>query len=214
MKLYASIYVFAYMLLLITAIYLAYYGEEEMTFLGNSLSDLGAQQAKGNWALNTAIACMGIATLVYGSYALKQQWMFLVIVYFFGVSFGMTGIYKAAGFDALTNYDYAQDTLHSLFLVVSSFAFVLLCIGILFKVKVLDYKVQTSIVLLGIFFLFFLQFQFPEYKGLFHQLLLFIAFGWLFYVFTSYNFEKNTRPRFNKTRVYQKLKKQLFQDEK
>lgn len=198
MRFYASIYVFSYVLLLLVTFILPFYSEPGVKFMETSLSELGAQETKGSWAMNTAISCMSLATLIYGSFSLKEQWLQLVVLYFFGVSFGMTVIYQMAGFDLLFHYNYSYDALHALFSILSGFAFVLLCISIFFKVNVITHKVQTAIALLIAIVFLLLQIQFPEYIGLFQRLLFLICFGWLFYALTMYNFDKRDRSYFSR----------------
>ena len=214
MRLYASIYVLAYILLMIVAFTATLYSETAMTVVETSLSELGAQQTKGNWIINTAFAAMSMATLIYGSYALKRHWMPLIVLYFFGISFGMTAIYPLAGMDEALHYNYTHDALHHLFSILSGFGFVLLCISLFFKIQDDMHILQTTLVL-GIAIIFsILPMTFPEYNGLFQRFLFLICFGWLFYALTSYNFEKKDTPYFDKKKEYKKLKKHLFKDEK
>ncbi|RMA58763.1 DUF998 domain-containing protein [Ulvibacter antarcticus] len=213
MRLYASIYVFAFILLTAVAFILPYYSEEGMTILGNSISDLGAQQTNRSWVINFSIAFMSIATLVFGSYALKRHSIQLAALYFFCVSFGMTGIFKSAGLNELIHYNYTYDALHFLFYEISGIAFAVLCISLFFKIDKKVHKFQTIVVFLVVVALSLVPFQFSEYQGIFHRLIFIVTLGWLFYAFTCYSFKVKTTHYFNRISQYQKFKKNLSKNE-
>ncbi len=203
MRLYASIYVLAYILLITVALTATLFSDTNMTLIGNSLSELGAQQTSGNWIINISFAAMSLATLIYGSYILKRHWIPFIALYFFGISFGMTAIYQLAGSNSLIHYNYTYDALHSLFSVLSGFGFIVLCLSIFTKNIGKTPKIQTALVLGLTIVLSILQFSFPEYIGLFQRLMFLICFGWLFYALTSYKFEKIEPQYFNKKKKYQ-----------
>jgi len=205
MRLYASIYLFAYTLFVFVAIALPYFGEDGIHFFEHNLSDLGAQQTTGNWAMNIAFMVMSLATVVYGSYALQQHWGHLLVLYFFTCAFGLTAVYQSAGVDTLLLYDYTHDSLHHLFSIIAGFGFMVLCISFFFKLTLTKHRVQTAIVFLIAILLSLLQVQFSQYEGLFQRLLLLICFGWLFFAFTVYDFDKKKRQDKKRMKRYKNI---------
>jgi hypothetical membrane protein len=205
MRLYASIYLFAYTLFLFVAIALPYFGEDGIHFFEHNLSDLGAQQTAGNWAMNMAFMIMSLATMVYGSYALRQHWLQLLVLYFFTCAFGLTAVYQSAGVDTSLLYDYTHDSLHHLFSTIAGFGFMALCISFFFKLKLTKHRVQTAMVFLVAILLSVLEVQFSQYEGLFQRLLFLTCFGWLFYALTVYDFDKKKRHHKKRMKRYKNI---------
>ncbi|PKA84498.1 uncharacterized protein DUF998 [Ulvibacter sp. MAR_2010_11] len=213
MRRYAYIYICAYLLLVVVSFVLPLFNGAGTQLIENNLSSLGAQQMQGNWIMNTTFGFMCLATLIYGSYTLKDQWVQLVVLYFFGVSLGMMAVYQAAGSNALVQYNHTSDALHFLFSELAGFGFLLLCISIYFKIRVPLYKMQTAAVIGIVIILSILQYQLPQYQGISQRILILISFGWLFYALTSYRSDFKKSPYINSKNLYKTVKNSIPPDE-
>ncbi len=192
MRLYAILYIFAYVLLLATVFILPLFSFDEYSIIQNTISELGAQQVPGNWLANTTIIILSLAIVLLATKQLKLYWKQLVVIYFFCVSFLLTGVYQLAGLDTHQHiFNYTNDALHSLFSMITGFAFCLFCIFFVFIVEKKEHKWQT----LGAFLLALIaplmMWQHPEFKGIYQRVLFLGSFGWLFYALTSYQFKNN-----------------------
>jgi hypothetical membrane protein len=179
----------------------------------NTISELGAQKVPGNWFANTTIVLVSFGIVLLATKQIKLYWKQLIALYFFCISFFLTGVYQLAGIDAHQYiFNYTDDALHSLFYMITGFAFCVFCILLIFIVKEKKPKWQTF----GAFSLALIaplmMWQYPEYRGIFQRILFLGSFGWLFYALTSYQFKEknNTHSRMKR---YKKLKTHLHSDE-
>lgn len=190
MRGYATIYVFAYVLLIVTLFVLPFFSFSGYSITKHTISELGAQKVPGNWFANVTIFLLSAAIVLLATKQLKPYWKQLSVVYFFCVSLLLTGVCQLAGLDAQQYiYNYTADALHFLFSILTGFAFCLLCISFIFILKNNNHKWQTF----GAFMLALvaplLMWYFPEYKGMYHRILFLASFGWLFYALTTYEFK-------------------------
>lgn len=214
MRLYAKIYIFAYALLIVTMFLLPLFSFEGYSLTQNTISELGAQKVPGNWLTNSTIVILSLAIVLLATKQLRLYWKQLAVLYFFGISFLLTGIYQLAGLDAHQHiFNYTYDALHSLFSLITGFAFCLFCVSFIFIVKEKNHKWQTfgafSLALLAPV----LMWQFPEHRGIYQRILFLGTFGWLFYALTAYQF-KNKDNSISRMKRYKKLKQHLHTDEK
>ena len=214
MRLYAKIYIFAYALLIVTIFLLPLFSFEGYSLTQNTISELGAQKVPGNWLANSTIVILSLAIVLLATKQLRLYWKQLTVLYFFCISFLLTGVYQLAGLDAHQHiFNYTDDALHSLFSIITGFAFCLFCVSFIFIVKEKNHKWQTfgafSLALLAPLLIW----QFPEYRGIYQRILFLGAFGWLFYALTDYQF-KNIDNSTSRIKRYKELKKHLHTDEK
>ena len=204
---YAKIYLFTYALFVATMFVLPLFSFEGYTITKNTISELGAQKTSGNWFANLAVILLSFAVVFLGTKQLRPFWKQLAALYFFSVCFFLTGVYQLAGLDAHTYiFNYTDDALHSLFYMLTSFAFCLFCFTFIFIVEKRNHKWQTFVALALSLILPLLIFLYPEYRGI-HQRILFLgAFGWLFYAFALYTFKKQVSTT-SRMKRYKKQKK-------
>lgn len=214
MRLFARFYIFAYAVLIITVMLLPFTTDAGLSFFSDSLSNLGAHQTSGNWAMNITFMLMSLATLLYGISRLTDQGFAMITLVFFCVCFFLTGYYQMAGKNPLIHYNYSYDALHSLFLLLSGIGFSVLCFAIFLRTVKVAHKLLTVVILAFAILLPFLQFQLPEYRGVFQRIMFIICFGWLFYALTAYSFTKKKPGVYERMRKYKKLNKQLTRNEK
>ncbi|NER16837.1 DUF998 domain-containing protein [Spongiivirga citrea] len=187
MRLYGSFYAFAYALLIAVIWILPFYSFEGYSHMVNSISELGAQNVPNDWIINLAIFLMGFATFTLATKAYKLRSVQLITLYFFSISFFLTGFFQLAGNEAnVFHYNYTQDALHSICSMVMGFAFCLFCLLLIWALKRDKHKLHTSIVIVTIIVLSYLIFAFPNLKGLFQRILFMLAFGWLFFAIIKY----------------------------
>jgi len=136
MRLYATIYLFAFVLLMITMFGLPLFTFEGYSIAQHTFSELGAQKVPGNWLINATIIIVSLTIVLLATNRLKLYWKQLIIFHFFCMSFLLTGVYKLAGIDTYTYiFNYTHDALHSLFTVLTGFGFCLFCISFIFIVE-------------------------------------------------------------------------------
>ena len=187
MRIYANIYLIAFGLLIVAMFVLPLFSFEGYSIIKNTVSELGAQKAPGNWLANMSIILVSFAVVLLGTKQLKHFWKQLAALYFFSICFFFTGVYKLAGLDAHTYiFNYTDDALHSLFLMLTGFAFCLFCLFFIFIVKKKKHKWQTAAVIVFAIIVPFLIFKHPEYRGIYQRLLFLGTFGWLFFAFATY----------------------------
>ncbi len=180
----------------------------------NTISELGAQKTPGNWFANLTIILLSFAVVLLGTQQLRPYWKQLAALYFFSISLFFTGVYQLAGLDAHTYiFNYTNDALHSLFSMLTGFAFCLFCFTLIFIVEKRNHKWQTFAVFLIAMVLPLLMFQYPEYRGIYQRILFLVAFGWLFYAFSSYILKKQPS-RASRRKIFKKLKEHLHTNEK
>ncbi|WP_346883547.1 DUF998 domain-containing protein [uncultured Algibacter sp.] len=190
MKLYGSIYVIIYILLIAVIFVLPFFSFDVYSITKNSISELGAQKAPGNLVLNSTILFMSLVIILLGFKVLKAYALQLITLCTFSFSFFLTGVFKMAGpYNKSFNYNYTQDALHSLFSTITGFSFCLFCAFLLIILTKKKHKTQTiAMLILAIGFSYFM-FKIPDLKGIFQRLLFMSAFAWLF--FALVNYEKN-----------------------
>ncbi|WP_432410053.1 DUF998 domain-containing protein [Rasiella sp. SM2506] len=214
MRLYAKIYVFAYVLLVVTMFVLPLFSFNGYSLTQNTISELGAQKVPGNWLANTTIIVLSLAIVVLATKQIVTYWKQLTALYFFCTTLLFTGVYQLAGLDAHQHiFNYTSDALHSLFSMLTGFAFGLFCILLIFILKKRKHQWQTFGVFCLAFIVPLLMWQYPEYRGIYERILFLVSFGWLFYALTTYQF-KNRKMSGSRTKHYNALKKHLHTDEK
>lgn len=187
MRRYGYFFAFAYLLLIAVIWILPFYSFTGYSLVANSVDELGAQNVPRAWIMNITIALQSLATFTLGMQAYKLKSIQLIILSFFSIAFFLTSYFQLAGNEtARYLYSYTQDTLHSIFAIVSGFAFCLFCLLLILALKFDKHRVQTSIVIIVILALSYLIFEFPEMVGLFQRILYMIAFGWLFIAIIQY----------------------------
>lgn len=187
MRLYGFFFAFSYVLLIAVIWILPFYSFEGYSLTENSISELGAQNVPRAWIMNLTIALVSLSTFALGTKAYKLKSGQLIALYFFSISFFLTGYFQLAGSQtALYLYDYTQDSLHSIFSLVTGFAFCIFCLFLIWVLKLDKHKVQTSITIIVILALSYLIFAFPKMGGIFQRILFMIAFGWLFIAIIQY----------------------------
>lgn len=207
MRFYAYIYVFAYLLLIITLFLLPIFSFEGYSITKNTLSELGAQKAPGNWLANSTIILLSLAVVLLSTKQLKLYWKQLVVLYFFAISFFLMGIYQLAGFDAHTHiFNYTDDALHSLFTMIAGFAFCLFCVYFIFIVRKKRHRWQTLAAFSLALAAPILMLLVPEYRGLFQRFLYLGVFGWLFYALTTYTFKSDIEVPSTRWKHFKKVK--------
>ena len=213
MRLYATIYVFAYVLLIATIFVLPLFSFDGYLITQNTISELGAQKVPGNWLANTTIIVLSIAIVLLGTKQLKLYFKQLAALYFFCMSFLLTGVYQLAGLDAHQHiFNYTDDALHHLFSMLTGFAFCLFCLFFIFIVEKKKHKWQTFGALLLALIVPLLMWYYPDYRGIYQRILFLGSFGWLFYALTTYTL-KNTNASESRWKRYKNLKKHLSKNE-
>ncbi len=201
MRVYGAIYVMTYILFLVVIFTLPFFSFEGYSIVKNSISELGAQKAPGNWIMNATILFLSLAVIMLGFKTLKTYTLQLITLCTFSFSFFLTGVFEMAGpFIESFNYNYTQDALHSLFSTITGFTFCLFCVFLVTILTKTKHKIQTIIIFFLAISLSYFMFEMPDYKGVFQRLLFINAFGWLF--FALVNYEKKIAVIFkNKKRV-------------
>lgn len=190
MRLYASLYIFAFVLLMATLFVLPIFSFEGYSIYVNTLSELGAQKSPGNWFANMSIIILSFSIVLLATKQLRPYWQQLAALYFFCISFLLTGVYQLAGLDTHTYiFNYTDDALHSLFSVITGLAFCVFCVFFIFIVKEKAHKWQTFGAFLLALITPLLVWYYPEYRGVFQRILFLGVFGWLFYALTTYQFK-------------------------
>ena len=207
MRLYAKIYLFAYALLVATMFVLPLFSFEGYIITKNTISELGAQKTPGNWFANSSIILLSFAVVLLGTQQLRPYWKQLSALYFFSICLFFTGVYQLAGLDAHSYiFNYTDDAIHSVFSMLTGFAFCLFCFTFIFIVEKRNHKWQTFAAFALAMILPLLMFQYPEYRGIYQRILFLGAFGWLLYAISSYTLKKNTSTG-SRMKRYKKLKK-------
>ena len=214
MRLYAKIYVFAYVLLLVTVFVLPLFSFEGYSIVQNTINELGAQKVPGSWVANASIMFLSLAIVPLATKQLKVYWKQLAILYFFCISFFFTGVYQLAGFNFHDHiFNYTDDALHSLFSMITGFAFSAFCFFFIFIVEKTRERWQTF----GAFSLALitplLMWKHPEYKGIYQRILFLGSFGWLFYALTTYTFI-SAKSNLSSLKHSKKSNEHLFKNEK
>ncbi|AUC81148.1 DUF998 domain-containing protein [Lacinutrix sp. Bg11-31] len=187
MRLFGVIYAIIYLLFLAVMFLLPLFSFQGYSIIENSVSELGSQNAPGNWIANSVIILLGTATFFLGIKTLKTNVLQNIGLFFFCFSFILTGIFEMAGpFYKIYNYNYTQDAFHSMFSSITGFAFCLFCLLFLLVLKETNDKIKTILMFLLALVSSYLMLEFPEYKGLTQRILFIGAFSWLFYALIDF----------------------------
>ncbi|MDX1462275.1 MAG: DUF998 domain-containing protein [Marinirhabdus sp.] len=196
MRLYANLYFIAYALLVTTLFVLPLFSFDGYSMATQTLSELGAQKAPGNWYANATIIILSFSIVLLATKQLRPYWKQLAALYFFCMTFILTGIYQLAGIDAHTYvFNYTDDAIHSLFSMITGFAFCLFCAFFIFIIEKRTQKWQTLAAFTLAVIAHLLMWRYPEYRGIFQRILFLGAFGWLFYALTSYQLKMKSYSR-------------------
>ncbi|HBR55117.1 MAG TPA: hypothetical protein DEA82_13415 [Flavobacteriaceae bacterium] len=214
MRFYAILYVVAYLLFVGTLFILPLFSFEGASILETTIGALGAQKVPGNWFANATVIILSFAVVPLATKQLGSYWKQLAVLYTFCIVFFFTGMYQLAGLDAQQYiFNYTNDALHSLFSVITGFAFCLFCVFFIFILKEKAHRWQTFIVFSLALILPLLMWYLPAYKGILQRVLFLVTFGWLFYALTSYPL-KRSNSKASQIRRYNELKKHIQKNEK
>jgi hypothetical membrane protein len=185
-------YAAVYLMMILVAFILPFFSAESYSIVGNSLSELGAQDTPGSWVMNLVFILLSIVTVLLATRILRRFWFQLYLLYFFALALFFTAIYHHAPIDR-TVYLEREHLLHSIFSFVTGTAFSVYCVAVAFIIKEAVPRASAIFMFCLAIGLSVLMLVYPDYRGIFQRVLFITAFGWLFYSLVSFKFENRLK---------------------
>lgn len=183
MRLEIKIFVFSYLLLILTMFVLPFFSVDNYSILKNTTSHLGAQNTPNSWIMNVTFILLGMSSIFAGWSHYKGFWFQKMLLLIFGFSLVAVAIYNHAPINKEVLYNIKEDKLHSLFASITGFSFTILAIstGLIKDIKskmILPICVGVIATILSI-----MMFKIENYMGVWQRLIFIISFGWMLYEF-------------------------------
>jgi hypothetical membrane protein len=182
------ILVAAYVLMLSVMFILPVYSTPEYSIIGNTLSQLGAQNTPNAWIMNFTFVSLGIGSIIAGwryfdGFAFQR--LFLIL---FGISLTLAAFFNHAPVNTLIPYKIPEDGWHSYFMFTNGLTFVILTVSTAFILDNQTDRLLTTAVVVLVIFLSILMTEVARMTGVWQRLFFIISFGWMIYSFKARDF--------------------------